>query len=269
MRTSVSNQNKYKVFGVFISLLLSFFGQNIWAKDMNVLQGNIRFKLEIEGHGLRYSVRVNDVVVFRQLDPDTQNKFELPLNHLMHPEKSKFSVLGGSSKEGPFPVGTEVKLTLLIQDRDTEASYRLPILSLNGDHVYDVDLKKIDGILETGRYHLAKNNKVDSGSGEIELYNVKKEPHPTESDWFDYNRVVSVPNNLPLWAFFNMDDLPDYYAMSEDDRVKAIKDLFVEYKKVQDALLNDDIDSIMPMFKLRNDELDIAFDFEPGTMEKN
>ena len=260
-------QYKHKLLGVFISLLMCLFAQNLWAKDMDVLQGNIRFKLGVEGHGIKYFVSVNDVLVYKQFDQNTQNSFELPISHLIHPENNKFSILGGAeTAETEFPTGAAVKLTLIIEDRDSEVSYKLPVLSLNGKEVHNN--QAISGILKDGRYNLSSNGKVVFGNGNIVLNKTNRILVDKVNDWFDYSRVVSAPNNLPLWSFFNSDNLPDYDAMSSADRKASIKELFVEYKKIQDALANNDIDSIMPLFSERNKELDIAFGYESGRMEQ-
>ncbi|VAX26748.1 hypothetical protein MNBD_NITROSPIRAE01-254 [hydrothermal vent metagenome] len=41
------------------------------------------------------------------------------------------------------------------------------------------------------------------------------------------------------------------------------------YKRIQDALLNKNIDDIQPLFEERNKELDVAFYHEPGKTKKD
>lgn len=169
----ILNNFKGRILNVTIFFIVIIFCQNVLGKDMNILQGNVRFKLEIEGHGLKFFVNVNDITVFKQFDPDTQNNVTLPINHFMHPEKSKFSILTGPSNSGPVPIGSEVKLTLLIEDRNTNASYRLPILIFSKDYINNT--KKIKDVLEVNRYHLTDNNLIESGKGEIELAVIKRD----------------------------------------------------------------------------------------------
>lgn len=264
--------NKFKrtFFGVFgiqiISFIAFIFVQSAWGNETTVLQGNVRFKLNIQGHGVKYFVSVNDVLVFKQYSSDRQDNLELPINHLMHPEQSKFKVWGGTGVKGDkFPSGASVKLTLLIEDRDSGASYKLPILELNGKEVYDN--KGLNGILKNGRYHLAANNKVEFGIGEIELKSIIKNEYHSK-DAFIYSRQISVPNQLPLWAFFNSETLPDYRSMSHEELIERRKELFLAYKVIQDGLEKGDVDSIMPLFAERNKELDIAFGYESGEMER-
>ena len=272
IRTRKFNKdNKFKrtFFGVFgiqiISFIAFMFVQSAWGNETTVLQGNVRFKLNIQGHGVKYFVSVNDVIVFKQYDSDTQDNLELPINHWMHPEQSQFRVWAGDAKGNKFPSGASVKLTLIIEDRDSGASYKLPILELNGNEVYD--RKKLNEVLKSGRYHLASNSKVEFGKGEVELKPIIKSEYKSK-DTFIYSRQVSVPNQLPLWAFFNSDPLPDYQSMSDDDVTESRKDLFLVYKVIQDGLESGDIDSIMPLFAERNKELDIAFGYESGEMER-
>ena len=261
MTNNVINQYKYKVLGVFISLLITIFGQNAWGEDMNILQGNTRFKLAIEGHGIRYFVRVNGVIVFKEYQEKNQNAVEVPINHLMHPETTTFSVSAGPKYAGDkFSATGGVKLTLIIEDRDSEASYRLPILTLDGSEVHKH--RDIAGVLVPGHYHLGADNQVNFGKGELELGKISKEEK--NDDWFLYSREVTAPNKLPLWAFFNSDTLPDRSLMTKDELISLRKELFVEYKKIQDALAKGDVDSIMPLFAERSREVDLAFDYPAG-----
>ncbi|WP_025563603.1 hypothetical protein [Psychromonas sp. SP041] len=248
-----------------VSLIALMSLQSAWGKDVNILQGNVRFKLNIQGHGVKYFVSVNDVIVFKQYNSDTQDNLELPINHWMHPEQSQFRVWAGDAKGNKFPSGASVKLTLVIEDRDSGASYKLPIIELNGNEVYDH--KTLNTVLKTGRYHLAANNKVEFGKGEIDLKSVIKNEYSSK-DTFIYSRQVSVPNQLPLWAFFNSDPLPEYQSLSDEDMSESINELFVAYKEIQDALEKGDVDSIMPLFAERNKELDIAFGYDSGEMER-
>jgi len=183
----------------------------------------------------------------------------------MHPEQSQFRVWGGDAKGNKFPAGASVKLTLLIEDRDSGASYKLPILELNGDEVYDH--KELNTVLKSGRYHLAANNKVEFGKGEVELKPIIKNEYHSK-DAFIYSRQISSPNQLPLWAFFNSDSLSDYRSMSHEEIIESRDELFLAYKVIQDGLEKGDVDSIMPLFAERNKELDIAFGYEPGEMER-
>ena len=264
--------NKFKrmflgVFGIqIISFIAFMFVQSAWGNETTVLQDNVRFKLNIQGHGLKYFVTVNDVLVFKQLNNDTQDTLELPINHWMHPEQSKFKIWGGTGVKGEkFPSGASVKLTLIIEDRDSGARYQLPILELNGKEVYEP--KELNGILKSGRYHLAPNNKVEFGKGEVELKPIIKDEYDSK-DAFVYRRQVSVPNQLPLWAFFNSEPLPDYQSMSQEDKTESENELFLAYKVIQDGLEKGDVDSIMPLFTERNKELDIAFGYPSGEMER-
>ena len=187
------------------------FVQSAWGNETTVLQGNVRFKLNIQGHGVKYFVSVNDILVFKQFNNNTQDNLELPINHWMHPEQSQFKVWGGDAKGNKFPAGASVKLTLIVEDRDSGASYKLPILELNGGEVYDH--KELNGVLKSGRYHLTANNKIEFGKGEIELKSVIKDEYSSK-DTFIYSRQISAPNQLQLWAFFNSDPLPDYRSCS-------------------------------------------------------
>ena len=57
--------------------------------------------------------------------------------------------------------------------------------------------------------------------------------------------------------------------MSDEDYYTAVDDLFVEYKKIQDAFLSGDVSVILEMAKERNREGDLAFYNTPGEMEQS
>src|SRR5690625_8005536 len=73
-------------------------------------------------------------------------------------------------------------------------------------------------------------------SGDITVSDVVMTPMKNYGGALRFKREMIVPSSLPLWAFFESDDLPDYDAMSDEDYDTAMEDLFVMYEKVQSAL---------------------------------
>ncbi|MPW31985.1 hypothetical protein F9L16_23855 [Agarivorans sp. B2Z047] len=241
---------------------LSFSGEN------KVLQNKPVFKIELSAYGLGYQVDVNGAAAIREFTAANQTTVNLVVNQWMHPEQSEFKfVILPPERGGEFMPNAFIKVALLIEDEDnSEVRYRLPLLMFDSKQLKAET--EMSESLAAGQYRLADDNQVVAGSGDITLEEISKTAETRYEGAMRYKRQVRIPNSLPLWAFFNSDTLPDYYEMNDEDYEAAIKDLFVEYKKVQDALAANDVDSIMPMYAERNREGDAAFYYEKGGLEK-
>jgi hypothetical protein len=255
------------VAGAIICFVLLIFWQNVQGEE-SMLQGRPVFKLEINAYGLSYYANINGVTVMREFDPRNQISIDVPINHWMHPGQSEFTFHVLPEEGENFFDGAFMKVALIIEDKnDKNVRFRLPLLMFDSKQLKAGT--EMAESLAAGSYHLAADNRVQHEDGEIELSAINKVV--VDADEYDgaltYSRMATIPNSLPLWSFFSGDTLPDYYAMSDEDYDAAIEDLFIEYKKVQDALASGDIDSIMPMFAERNREGDQAFYYEKGGLE--
>jgi len=249
-----------------IVLFVIAFSCKGWSKEVSVLQSKPVFKLEIEAYGLLYFISANGGSVFNEFDADSQISIDLPINQWMHPESSEFStVILPKQGETDFSESSFLHVTLLVQDFDNkDVLYRFPLIMFDGSQ-YKSN-KEMGKSLTKGRYHLADNNEVKMGSGDIELGPINKTTTKYADTARIYSRKVLIPNSLPLWAFFNSDTLPDYDAMSPEEYRKSIKEIFPAYKKVQDLLIAGDVDALVTMFAERSREADLAFYQTPGTM---
>ena len=257
---------QYRVF--FFVIFTFFFCQNAWSEKVSTLQGKPIFKLEIKGQGLRFFIEVNGNNVLNQFDPQSQIATELYINQWMHPEQNTFSVVAIPQYGSIIKGGGLVMIDLIIQDADnSNINYRLPIIELNTNSL--PSQKEIVTSSKTGHYYLGMSNQVVYGKGAIELEKISKSDYTRyDSGAITYSRKALIPNSLPVWAFFNSDELPDYFSETDEQNFESIEDLFEEYKKVQEALVSGDVNSIMPLFKERNHEGDLAFYLPPGTMEE-
>ena len=254
---------------VAASLFLLICSFKVWSNDVSVLQGKPIFKIEVEAYGLKYVVSANGGRVLNEFDADSQISVDLPINQWMHPEESEFNfVIIPKFGETSFSEQSFLHVTLLIQDfENKDIEYRLPLLMFDGDQYKSHN--EMEKSLIKGRYHLADNNEVKIGSGEIELGQINKADFKYVDNALKYTRHIVIPNSLPLWAFFNSDTLPDYDAMSEQNYNQSRKDLFSLYKKVQDALIAKDVEVLVDMFAERSREADLAFYQPAGTMSEN
>uniref|UniRef100_UPI0030F87FAC hypothetical protein n=1 Tax=uncultured Pseudoalteromonas sp. TaxID=114053 RepID=UPI0030F87FAC len=77
----------------------------------------------------------------------------------------------------------------------------------------------------------------------------------------------TIPNSLPLWAFFNSDDVPSEADLSDEEFWELSAELRDHLKIIQDKIIAGNIDEIMTLFDERNNELDTAFYYSSGVMK--
>lgn len=83
-----------------------------------------------------------------------------------------------------------------------------------------------------------------------------------------YSLTIDVASNLPLWAFFNGDELPNSDTLSDDDYYTVSDELYVILRNLQDHLEDDSVDEIISIFAERNRETDLAFYKKEGQAER-
>lgn len=222
------------------------------------------FKLEVEAKNLRYVVDVSGSAILREFYPNDQVNAEFPINYWMHPERTNFGILVSPAYGEEYLNNAYLKVNLLIQEyNDATVSYRLPIFSFEADKLsLGTDLEQS---VISGYYKLGPNNKLTIEKGEIYIDEIHKESIKIQNGAFKINRDITIHNSLPLWEFFSCDELPDYEALSKEAYRAEVDSLFVEYKKIQDALAANDLASIKPMFAQRSKEMEQAFYYEQST----
>ncbi len=237
---------------------------------MSVLENKPLFTLNIHSYNTSYLVNLNGTAVHKEYSDDGQLTMSLPVNHWMHPEKNVLGIDILPPNEGdPVNPNAQVRLELQVHAAgDAENIKSIATLIFEEKHLKDGD--PTISSTAAGRYN-SQNGFTRDENGGIEISEVTATPL-TGPDGYEggmlYERTLEIPSSLPLWAFFQSDELPGYYAMSDDDYYAARDNLLIEYKKIQKALETGDIDSIMPLFEERSRETDAAFYFEPGTTQK-
>jgi len=121
-----------------------------------------------------------------------------------------------------------------------------------------------------GRYSIKDHKLVADNAGD---YGVSEFQITVDKEDYDNNHlyhIVTMPTPFPEWKFLTGDTIPDprQFKTVEQMTNGLVGAPFNELKKVHAGLSNKDIDSIMPLFKERNDEMDKAFYYKPGTYEK-
>ena len=247
-----------------IVMLFLFYCHDAKGED-SLLSEQPIFKLEINAFGIAYRVNVNGVAVLQENNVNNQVSIDLPINHLMSPDKNEFDYFL-IPLEDQIPDHSYAKVALIVEDNnDANIHYKFPLLMFNGKNLPD-KTEMSESLIE-GQYGLGGSNVIVE-HGNIRLGKIIKLLQKNIGlGAYKYSRQIEIPNSLPRWAFFDSDTLPDYYEVSDDEYYAARDDLFVEYKKILSRLANNDVNSIMPMYKEHNLEGDLAFYNKPGTME--
>jgi hypothetical protein len=244
---------------ILLSILFGCSEENIL--NNSILNKKPVFKLMIHSVGTRYDVLLNGVMVYDDASGNGQVTTSLPINHWMRSGKNSLELVVYPDDEGiPINEKSEVNAEIYVHnDEMEEQQYRIGGFNFKGvGHIPKSDL--LGYRLET---ELFKHN----DEGEV----IAQDVEITEDTVFDgvieYKQLLTIPNNLPLWAFFKSDDVPNEPDLSEKEFWALSAELRDHLKLIQDKIIAGDIDEVMPLFDERNNELDKAFYYSNGVME--
>ena len=226
---------------------------------MNLLQSQPVFELKLEGFGAIYMVEVNGARVFQQWNAAGKIETRLPVNHFMHPADNTVKIFAWSGDDLPINPHAFVKIELVVSEH-TQPQNEFTISNLVFDNIGLEN--RIEKSNPAGKLNSVKGFVTDE-AGDV---TINQAITGQLDNVHTHSRVMNIPSSLPLWAFFSSNDLPDYESMSDDEYYQHMDVLLIEYMKVQDAIKNNNIASILPMFEERNKELDAAFYNPPGTL---
>lgn len=231
--------------------------------SMTILQDKPVFTLKLEASNTSHFVRLNGVAIHIEFSDQGQISTVLPINHWMKSGENTLGVDILPSGQGePINPNAKVKLELQVRNHGQDEVYTVANLEFEGKYLREGRPTKnstTPGRLKSGRAFAPDQN------GDIAIGTVSATPRAMYEGAMLFERTIDIPSSLPLWAFFDSDELPNYDEMSDDDYYSAMKPIFEEYEKVQNGLANGDADKIMPMFEERNRETDAAFYLKPGT----
>lgn len=260
------NSSLVKGYLLIILLFVASDGQSE-DKALNILNDEPVFTVSIEGSNLSYFVNLNGVAVYDEFDHSGQVSLTVPVNHFMHPEENTLAIDVVPPEPGePYQPNASVKAELKVHNLG-DADHKITLAAINFDEAFIEEGDPTRGSSKAGRFELSEGLKERS-DGSIQVGEVTANPDPDYEGSVLYKRNLTVPNALPLWAFFNSDDLPDYYKSSDEGYYPELESLLKEYQKVQKALETGDIESVMPLFEERNREIDLAFYQERETTEQ-
>ncbi len=232
---------------------------------MSILQDKPVFELKLEGFGSQYVIYINGVSAHKQYNSGGQINTKLPINHWMRSGKNNISIITWSDEKGtPINPHARINIQLVVSSHNApEKEYS--IASVNFQNKLKSPASESS---PSGKYNSLRSFETDK-QGDVEVFDiVAKKRNDLNQSAIEFSRDINIPSSLPLWSFFNSDELPDYKSMNDDDYYKQLDTLLVEYLKVQQALKNNKTSDILSLFAERNRELDLAFYNPPGTLEK-
>ncbi len=239
------------------------------GNKMSLLFEKPVYTLQVETFGVAHFIKVNGATVIFDFDDEGQTSVVFPVNHWMRSGENTiaFHLLPPKRGEQINP-NSHVKIALTVCElTDQKNIYTVATLHFHG--TADANKSHTGGSSPSGVFNSAKGFAPDK-DGDVQVFDVTAVARPSYANSWTYTRKIDIPSSLPLWAFFNSQEMPDYRFMYHDDDEKddkAMMPLFLEYRKVYEAIERQDVDAIMPMFAERNRELDMAFYLPPGTME--
>jgi hypothetical protein len=254
------------ILNIFKSIFILFIiSMALGCSEETKLKNSILYKkpvftMKIHGFGTRYRVHVNGVEVYRENSSAGQVTTSIPLNHWMRAgENSLKLIVLPSQKNTPINEKSEVNAELYVHNDEADEQYRIGGFNFKGlGHVPESDL--LEYRLET---ELFKHDE----EGEVIAQYVEIEENTIFDGAVEYKQFFTIPNNLPLWAFFSSDSVPNEPDLSEEQYWALSAELRDHLKMIQDKLITGDVDEIMPLFEERNNELDKAFYYTSGVME--
>jgi hypothetical protein len=248
-------------------IIISFFILTSCSKDQgmtnSILNEKPIFELKIHSFGTRYDILVNGITA--HVSDSAQTTLKLPINHWMKSGQNTLELsVYPDAESTPINEQSKVNVELYVRNAGEEESHRIGGFIFKG--IGHLDKSSYEG------YRLNPETFERNDEGIIEVSDVTETEDTVFDGVYEFSQTFDISNNLPLWKFFESDDVPEivYEDESRRDEFWAFSKQMVKnlLAPIQDAILAGDLDSVMPLFEERNRETDQAFYKEPGTTEK-
>jgi hypothetical protein len=223
------------------------------------------FELKIYSFGTRYEILVNGITAHVDDEGEGQVTLKLPVNHWMKSGQNTLELSVYPDAEGTsINEESKVNVELYVRNAGEKEGYRIGGFAFKG--IGHLDKTSYEG------YRLNPETFERNDEGIIEASDVTEIEDTVFDGVYEFSQTFDIPNNLPLWKFFESDDVPEIVYEDESRRdefwtfsKQMVKDLLAP---IQEAILMGNLDSVMPLFEERNRETDQAFYKEAGTTEK-
>jgi hypothetical protein len=229
--------------------------------NMSILNQKPVFTINFHATGARYRLYLNGVLVERQGSSQGQNSFEIPVNHWMRSGKNTLDLTVYPNEEGEdIPPSSQIKALLQVRNFGEQENHTLGGFTFSGanyknavlDKAYQRDIEKFIPV-ETGGITISELDMIE----DVPYDGARK-----------YALTLEIPSNLPLWAFFESDDVPDFITLNDEDYYAVSAELYTIFLNIQNHLEQGEVDDIMPLFAERNRETDLAFYKEEGQTKR-
>jgi hypothetical protein len=229
--------------------------------NMSILNQKPVFTINFHATGARYRLYLNGVLVERQGSSQGQNSFEIPVNHWMRSGKNTLDLTVYPNEEGEdIPPSSQIKALLQVRNFGEQENHTLGGFTFSGANYKNAVLDKA--------YHRDIERFITVETGGItvsELGMIEDTPYDGARK---YALTLEIPSDLPLWAFFESNDVPDLDVISDKEYDEVSDELYVVLSNLQNNLEQGKVDEIMPLFAERNRETDLAFYKEEGQTER-
>ncbi|MBQ0791222.1 MAG: hypothetical protein KBT81_01670 [Oleispira antarctica] len=228
---------------------------------MSILNQKPVFTINFHATGARYRLYLNGVLVERQGSSQGQNTYEIPVNHWMRSGKNTLDLTVYPNEEGEdIPPSSQIKALLQVRNFGEQENHSLGGFVFSGANYKDAVLDK------AYQRDIEKFIPVEAGGITVsELGMIDDAPYDGARK---YALTFEIPSNLPLWAFFESDDVPDLDVISDKEYDEVSDELYMVLSNLQNHLEQGKVDDIMPLFAERNRETDLAFYKEEGQTER-
>lgn len=248
-------------FLTIITLLSMLFGCSGETKLTNsILNKKPVFTMKIHGFGTRYRIYINNIKVYEEKNGASQVTTSIPLNHWMRAGENSLKLLVyPNNEEAPINEKSEVNAEIYVHNDEADEQYKIGGFNFKG--LGQINRSALEG------YRLEAELFKHDEKGEVIAHEVSIAKDTVLVGSYEYEQIFIIPSNLPLWAFFKSDDLPNEPDLSEEEFWELSAELRDHLKIIQDKLIAGNVDEVMPLFDERNNELDKAFYYTNGVME--
>jgi hypothetical protein len=228
--------------------------------NMSILSQNPVFTIDFHGAGTRYQLYLNGVLVEGN-SSGAQSTFDIPVNHWMRSGKNTLDLTVYPNDEGEdISFKSDIKALLQVRNYGERENFTLGGFSFDG-------LKYKNAVLDKTYQRDIENFEIVEAGG-ITVSEMTEEHDIHFEGTRAYSLTFEIPSNLPLWAFFESDDVTDFTSLNYEEFIDMTTELNSILQHVGEQLTLGKVDEIMPLFAERNRETDLAFYKEEGQTER-
>ncbi len=226
------------------------------------------FKVFIKTLGIKYRVVVNGVAI--KTDATLRPvKVEIPINQFVRSGDNSVELkLFPLSKKGNLASNEhayaelEFRLYTDLNEHVVLSKIQFSELNLrNGDAV--------KGSTEAQQFFIKNKQLIIDKSGDYRRSALAYTVYKDQYNKTLITQTVTMQTPFAEWAFLSSDAIVDHRQFKTVEAMVEglVGEPFKLLEKIHAALSKKDIDNLMPLFKERNEEMDKAYYYQPGTYE--